>query len=184
LLTFNHLQIAQATPDQAVPILIRPYWKDGFAGPDQLVFVNGNLYGYPAAGPSRSVGEGDEIEAERGWAAKVARITQTWNFGHVSVGYDPFRDMVVFIHSSDRRNEAGFWCSRMLGFSISQNMWNFDRLITNDEQDSIISGVATIADRMELLYGGRGGDERLPVLVESALSLPPLTWTAEGTVTP
>jgi hypothetical protein len=63
--------------------------------------------------------------------------------------------MVVFIHSSDRRNEAGFWCSRMLGFSISQNMWNFDRLITNDEQDSIVSGVATVADRMELLKGGR-----------------------------
>lgn len=155
LLTFNHLQIAQATPDPIVPILIRPYWKDGFTNPDQLVFVNGNLYGYPVAGPSRSIGEGDEIEAERSWAADVAEITKTWNPGHVLVSYDPFRDMVVFIHSSDRRNEAGFWCSRMLGYGISQNFWVFDRLITDDERDQMVSGVATVADRMELLAGGR-----------------------------
>lgn len=155
LLTFNHLQIAQATPDQTVPILIRPYWKDGFAGPDQLVFVNGNLYGYPFAGPSRSVGEGDEIEAERDWAADVAEITKTWNPGHVSVGYDPFRDMVVYIHSSDRRNNAGFWCSRMLGYGVSQGFFVFDRLMTDDTRDQIVSGVATVGDRMDLLKGGR-----------------------------
>ena len=184
LLTFNHLQIAQATPDQTVPILIRPFWKDGFTGPDQLVFVNGNLYGYPVAGPSRSVGEGDEIEAERDWAADVAEITQEWNPGHVLVGYDPFRDMVVFIHVADHRNEAGFWTSRMLGFSISQNFWNFDRLITSDTQDCIVSGIATVADHLELLYGGRGGDERLPIIGDSELRLAALTWAATGAVTP
>ena len=182
--TPNHLQIAQATPDPTVPILIRPFWKDGFCGPDQLVFVNGNLYGYPVAGPSRSVGEGDEIEAERDWAADVASITINWNPGHVIVGYDPFRDMVVCIHNADHRNDAGFWTSRMLGFSISQGFWNFDRLITSDTQDCIVSGIATVADHLELLYGGRGGDERLPIVGESALPVARLGWTAEGTVTP
>lgn len=155
LLTFNHLQIAQATPDESVPILIRPFWKDGFCNPDQLVFVNGNLYGYPVAGPSRSVGEGDEIEAERDWAAAVASITATWNPGHVVVGYDPFRDMVVFIHSSDSRNEQGFWRSRMLGYSISQQMWNFSRWVTEDDRDQMIGGLATVGDRLEILKGGR-----------------------------
>lgn len=158
LLTINHLQIAQSTPDESVPILIRPYWKDGFTGPDQLVFVNGNLYGYPVAGPSRSVGDGDEIEAERDWAADVSEIMDGWNPGHVTVGYDPFRDMVVFIHSADHRNEAGFWTTRMLGFGISQGFWIFDRLITNDDHDCIVSGVATVSDRLELLVGGRAAD--------------------------
>lgn len=158
LLTINHLQIAQSTPDESVPILIRPYWKDGFTGPDQLVFVNGNLYGYPVAGPSRSVGDGDEIEAERDWAADVSEIMDGWNPGHVTVGYDPFRDMVVFIHSADHRNEAGFWTTRMLGFGISQGFWIFDRLITNNDHDCIVSGVATISDRLELLVGGRAAD--------------------------
>lgn len=155
LLTANHLQIAQSTPDPAVPILIRPYWKDGFAGPDQLVFVNGNLYGYPMAGPSRSVGEGDEIEAERDWAADVSEITKHWNPGHVTVGYDPSRDMVVFIHSADHRNDAGFWTSRMLGFGISQGFWVLDRLMTDNTRDQIVSGIATVADHLELLVGGR-----------------------------
>lgn len=183
LLTPNHLEIAQATPDQTVPILIRPFWKDGFANPEQLVFVNGNLYGYPMAGPSRSVGEGDEIKAERNWAAKVAEITKRWNPGQVLVGYDPYRDMVVFIHTADRLNTAGFWTSQMLGFSISQNMWNFSRRITSDTQDMIVCGVATIGDRLELLIGGRGGNEPLTqILGTAAVELPPLEWVATATV--
>lgn len=155
LLTINHLQIAQATPSDVVPVLIRPFWKDGFANPYQLVFVNGNLYGYPVAGPSRSVGDGDEIEAERNWAADVYEIIQHWNPGQVLVGYDPENDIVVFIHSADRLNDAGFWTSRMLGFGISQGFWVFDRLVTSDTKDQIVSGVATIGDRLELLIGGR-----------------------------
>lgn len=156
LLTFNHLQIAQSTPDDNVPIIIRPFWRDGFTGPDQLVFVNGTLYGYPVAGPSRSVGDGDVIEAERDWAADVSEITDDWNPGHVTVGYDPDRDVVIFIHSADHLNVAGYWTSRMLGFGISQNFWVFDRVITSNTHDCIVSGVATVGDRMELLIGGRG----------------------------
>lgn len=158
LSTVNYLQIAQSTPNELIPILIRPFWYDGFTGPDQLVGVNGHLYGYPVAGPSRSVGEGDVIEAERGWAGDVSEITDTWNPGHVLVGYDPFRDMVVFIHCADRLNAAGFWTSRMLGFGISQNDWIFDRLISSDTHDCIVSGVATVGDRLEMLIGGRSAD--------------------------
>jgi len=156
LLTTNHLQIAQATPSDAVPILIRPFWRDGFSNPYQLVFVNGNLYGYPFAGPSRSVGDGDNIEAERNWAADVYEVIQHWNPGQVLVGYDPEHDMVCFIHAADALNDKGFWTSRILGFGIPQGFWIFDRRITSDTQDCIVSGVATIADRMELLIGGRG----------------------------
>lgn len=164
LLTINKLQIAQSTPSDAVPIIIRPFWHDGFANPDQLVFVNGTLYGFPVAGPSRSVGDGDEIVAERDWAEDVAEIvlgdresTAGWNPGQVLVGYDPFDDLVAFIHSADHRNTAGFWTTRILGFGISQNFWVTDILISSDTQDSIVSGVATIGDRMELLIGGRIG---------------------------
>lgn len=153
LLTFNHLQIAQATPDQAVPILIRPYWVDGFANPDQLILREGMLYGYTARGPTRS--DENDQRAETSWAADVAEITKDWNFGHVVTGYDPFRDLFVCIHSSDARNEEGFWTSRMLGFSISQNMWAFDRRISNPERDQMVSGIATVADRLEMLKGGR-----------------------------
>jgi hypothetical protein len=61
----------------------------------------------------------------------------------------------VFTHSSDARNEAGFWTSRMLGFSISQDMWAFDRRITNSTRDQMVSGIATVADHLEITKGGR-----------------------------
>lgn len=153
LLTFNHLQIAQATPDQSVPILIRPYWVDGFANPDQLTLREGMLYGYTARGPTRS--DENDQRAETSWAADVAEITKDWNLGHVVTGYDPFRDLFVCIHSSDARNEEGFWTSRMLGFSISQDMWAFDRRISSSTRDRMVSGIATVADHLELLIGGR-----------------------------
>jgi hypothetical protein len=161
--TINKLQIAQATPSDVVPIIIRPFWHDGFANPDQLVFVNGYLYGFPAAGPTRSIGDGDEIYAQRDWAEDVAEIvlgdrtTQNpgWNPGSVLVGYDPFDDVVLFIHSADHLNAAGFWTTRILGFGISQNFWVFDRLMTDDTKDRIVCGVATIGDRCEFLVGGR-----------------------------
>lgn len=154
--TPNHLQIAQATPDDTVPILIRPFWRDGFAGPDQLVFVNGMLYGFPMAGPSRSVGDGDEIEAERSWAGDVYEITQAWSPGHVLVGYDPYNNGIVFFYSGYRRNSGGFWTTRWLMYGLPQGFWIGDGEFSDPTKDQIVSGVATIGDRLELLIGGLG----------------------------
>jgi len=167
LLTYNHLQIAQSTPSDAVPIIIRPFWKDGFANRYQLVFVNGTLYGFPVAGPSRSVGDGDEIVAERDWAEDVAEIilgdrsigNPGWNPGQVLVGYDPFNDGVVFFHSGDSLNDAGFWRTRWLMFGISQNAWISHGYLSSDTKDSIVSGVATVGDRLDLIIGGRTGTD-------------------------
>lgn len=155
LLTFLSLQIAQGTASDIVPILIRPFWKDGFANPYQLVFVNGNLYGFPVAGPSRSVGDGDQIEAERDWAEDVAEIVLTWNCGQVLVGYDPYNDAVIYFHSADRLNSSGFWTTRWLMFGISQNSWIGDGELTSATADQIVTGLATVGDRLELLIGGR-----------------------------
>lgn len=155
LLTVNKLQIAQATPSDVVPILIRPFWHDGFANPYQLVFVNGTLYGYPVAGPSRSVGDGDTIEAERNWAADVSEITQHWNPGQVLVGFDPYNDGVVFFHSADELNDDGFWTTRWLMYGIPQQFWVGDGRISEPTKDQIVSGVATVSDRLELVVAGR-----------------------------
>jgi len=153
--TINHLQIAQATPDDAVPILIRPFWHDGFAGPDQLVFVNGMIYGFPNGGPSRSVGDGDEIDAERAWAARVYAITQSWSPGHVVVGYDPYNNGIWFFYCGARRNSAGFWTTQGLLYGLPQQDWIGACEYSEDNQDQIVSGLATIGDRLELVVGGR-----------------------------
>ena len=156
LLTVNKLQIAQATPSDVVPILIRPFWHDGFAHPYQVVFVNGVLYGYPVAGPSRSVGDGDEQRAERDWAADVFEITKHWNNGQVLVGYDPYNDEVVFFHAADHLNEQGFWTTVSLSYGIPQQFWTCRNLYTNPTKDQIVCGLATVSDRLELIAGGRG----------------------------
>jgi hypothetical protein len=123
LLTGRHLQIAQGTPDQSVPILIRPFWDDGFAGPDQLVFINGTLYGWTMGGPSRSVGDGDEIYAERNWAGYIYEETQSVPAGHMLVGYDPYNNAILFFYSGFRRNLSNFWTTRWWMYGISQGFF-------------------------------------------------------------
>ncbi len=82
-------------------------------------------------------------------------ITQHWNPGQCLIAVDPLNTMVVLIHAADEVNEAGFWTSRLLGYGLSQGFWIFDWTITSETQDCIVSGVATIAERLELIYGGR-----------------------------
>lgn len=153
--TANHLQVATATPDSFTPNLIRPFWKSGFANENQIVFVDGILYAYTSSGPSRSSGDGDEQAVQTDWAAPVYEITRNWNLGQVLIGYDPDRDLVLMFHLADNLNEAGFWTTRVLGYSPSQQMWSYDDVISSDEQDMIIGGVATVGDHLELTVGGR-----------------------------
>lgn len=155
LLTTNHLQIAQSTPSDLVPILIRPLYHSGFATWEQAVFVNGVLYMIPMAGPSRSAGDGDESYIEHDWAAKVYELTKTWNVGQRMIAFDPKNDMILLIHSADHLNDAGFWTSRMLGYGLSQGFWVFDRTLSDDTKDRIICGRATVGDSLELLISGR-----------------------------
>lgn len=168
--TVNKLQIAQSTPSDVVPILIRPFWHDGFANPYQLVFVNGILYGYPVAGPSRSAGDGDPQEAERNWAADVAEVIAKWNAGQVLVAFDPENDAVVFFHSAHRLNAAGFWTTKWEMYGIPQQFWTgsgeigaeaynedgtIDPIDNWNTRDNIVCGVATVSDRLETLISGR-----------------------------
>jgi hypothetical protein len=155
LLTVSHLQIAQATPSDVIPIVIRPFWKAGFANPYQVVFALGQLFGVPVSGPTRSAGDGDESLIEHDWAADVYEFTQHWNPGQQMIAVDPQNTMVVLIHAADKLNEAGFWTTRLLGYGLSQGFFIFDWTITSNTQDCIVSGVATIGDRLELIYGGR-----------------------------
>lgn len=179
LLTTNHLQIAMSTGRDDVPIVIRPYWKDGFAAAEQVVFVNGMLYGFTLGGPTRSAGEGDESWAQRDWAADVYEITKDWNPGHVLEGYDPKNNIVCYFHTADHRNAEGFWTTRVLGYGLSQNFWVLDALISSDSSDQIVSGAATVGDRLILIVGGRA----VPLVPASgSWALGEFQWTAAGIV--
>jgi hypothetical protein len=153
--TQNHLQIATATPDSSTPNLIRPFWKDGFANENQLIFLDGILYAYTTSGPTRSSGDGDEQATQVDWAAPVYEVTRHWNIGQVLVGYDPSRDLVLMFHVADSLNSAGYWTTRVLGYCPSQQMWAYDDVYSSNTQDIIVGGVATVGDHLELTIGGR-----------------------------
>lgn len=170
LLTGNTLQIAQSTPSDVVPTLIRPFWHMGFACPEQLCQIGEMLYGAPMARPTRSSGTGDESTIQTDWAADVYEIIKNWNPGQTLVGFDPFNNAFVLFHIADRLNAAGFWTTKWLMFGMPQQFWiaagelgaeAYDRdgeiLPIGDwnTKDNIVCGVATISDRLELLISGR-----------------------------
>lgn len=155
--TINHLQIAQATPDQNVPILIRPFWHDGFAGPDQLTLIGEMLYGCPLGGPTRSSESGDESSIQRDWAADIwEELPDSPDIGHCICGYDPQNEAFVLIYSGSERNDSGFWKSEWWMYGIPQQFWIGHGEFTSTTKDQIVSGIATIGDRLELLIGGFG----------------------------
>lgn len=156
LLTQTHLQISIGTPQSSVPVLVRPFWKDGFMNPDQVTFVNGNLYGFPNSGPSMSVSTGDEQTAEKAWAAFVAEITSKWNPSQVKSVHDPKNNAICFFHAADHRNAAGFWTTAVLMYGLAQAQWIGYIVLSSDTEDTIVSGVATVGDSLDFVSGGRG----------------------------
>lgn len=153
--TFNHLQIAQPTPSDVVPIIIRPFWHAGFCHPYQLTFAGGRLYGFTVSGPLRSSGSGDETTIERDWAADVSEITNKWIPAQTLVAEDPANNAIIMFHAADRLNDAGFWTTKWLAFGLSEDVFIGGGEITADDKDQIVSGVATVSDALEIIVSGR-----------------------------
>lgn len=155
LLTPNHLEIAQSTPDDRVPVLVRPFWNDGFGNPEALKFINGDLYAFTVGGLARSVGEGDVIEAQRDWASDVKELVKDWSAGHAMTAYDPREDTMNFFHSCHDLNDHGFWTTFGLMWGLEEGEWVGAFKISQEDRDSIVCGVATVGEDLHFLMGGR-----------------------------
>jgi len=163
LLTTNHLQIAQPTSSELVPVRISPFWKTGFKNPYQLVFINGVLYGATNSGPVRSSGDGDEQETQNTFAAPIAEFYKSWVRGHTTVAHDPLNDCVVYFHSAHSLNSSGFWTTRWWAFGLTAQEWIGEGLFTSTTQDMIVTGHATVGSNLDLLIGGRKSDNSVEV---------------------
>lgn len=164
LLTTNHLQIAQGTPSELVPVIVRPFWKAGFKNPYQLTFVDNMLYGNSTAGPVRSVAEGDEQKTARDWAGALTEFTTAWVSGHILVEHDPLNDAVCYFFSAYSLNASGFWTTRVWLWGLSEQDWIGDVLLTSTTRDCIVSGVAKVGDYLDILMGGRLANDSVEVL--------------------
>lgn len=164
LLTTNHLQIAQGTPDDRVPVIIRPFWRSGFKNPFQVIFVSsGMLYGNSTSGPVRSFADGDEQKTATDWAAPLTEFTKDWVTGHVLIAEDPLNNAVIYFHSAYSLNSSGFWTTRWWAYGLEEQEWVADGLLSSTTRDQIVSGVATVGDYLEFLMGGRKSDNSVEI---------------------
>lgn len=177
LMTVNSLQIATLQSVANFPITTRPFWKRGFHNPYSLVFVNGRLYGWTEAGPTRSASEGEEGSEEFAFGADVMEITKRWTDGKVYVAHDPVGEMVCFVHSADLLNDTtGFWSSVILPYSLQLEAWMPPIVLESTTGDMIVTGVATVGNRFYFIAGGRqsGG----------GLTWRTYEWNSRGVSTP
>jgi hypothetical protein len=140
------------------PTQIRPYWSMGFSNPYQLMFALGVLIGYAQGNPARSIADAETVDAQF-LGGNVAEVIQDWVDAHVMVARDPdpLVNAACFFHSASAQNAAGFWTTEVLLWGFSQQDWIGSVLLTSDEQDMVVSGVATVDNELYFLAGGRVG---------------------------
>jgi hypothetical protein len=156
LLTTNTLQIAAYTENPLFPISTRPFWKSGFKNPYALCFANDRLYGFTNS-PIRSPEDGSDANIDRAFAAPVKELTYDWHASRVFVAHDPANECVCYVYSGAYKNEDGFWVSIILPFMLELEQWSPPIILSSDEHDMVVSGVATVAGHFEFLAGGRDG---------------------------
>lgn len=154
LLTASSLQIARPTGLDAAPLATRPFWRAGFRHQYQLILVDGTLYGYTTAGPTRSVAQGDRGAEEKAWAADTSEIMRDWTHAHVFVCHDPLNDAVLFFHARDAKNASGYWTTRVLCYGLRERAWTGDIVLESSARDMIVTGAATVNGFCEFVAGG------------------------------
>jgi hypothetical protein len=153
--TRNRIHIATLTGNNAAPIQVRPFWTAGITNPQQIVFVNGELYGYTGFGPTRSAGDGAVGSEEHTFGARVQNVTRNWVRERVRVGYDPVNRAVVYFHTQDQKSvitlpdgsvSEPIWKTMALPFMLDTQVWSGLMFIHDPLglDDFHVSGVATV----------------------------------------
>lgn len=145
----------QTTDPRIPPVVVRPYWKSGFQNADCLLFVDGYLVGMTTHGLARSIAEGDEGTEEFGFATAVEELLRQVNPGHCLLALDPKNNAIVLFESGHSRNADGFWTTRAWMFSLRENKWVGDILLSSNTGDRIVSGAVAVNGQLLFLCGGR-----------------------------
>ncbi len=138
------------------PLSLRPYWHMGFANPYQLIFALGWLIGWPHGGPTKSIADAEEANMQF-FGGEVAELTKDTIGAHVFVGWDqsPMVNAICFFESAYSLNDAGYWTTRVLIWGLNQADWIGQVLLTDDERDLAVCGLASIDNHLYFLAGGR-----------------------------
>lgn len=149
----NSLQTLILTTLDEEPITFRSLWNSGFRNPYNVAFVKEYLYGFSTQKIVRSVAGGDDSTVEFEFASDVRDLVNAWETGHVLVGYDPKNRAVCFFYTAAELRD-GYYVTKVLPFLLDRQVWNPPIILRKTNQDFIVSGIATIDDKLVMLAGG------------------------------
>lgn len=152
-LGLNSLQTLVLTTLDDEPITFRSLWNAGFRNPYNAAFVKEYLYGFSTQKIIRSVAGGDDSTVEFEFASDVRDLVNAWATGHVLVGYCPKNRAVCFFYSA-AEERSNYYVTKVLPFLVDRQIWNPPIILKKANQDFIVSGVATIDDKLVFLAGG------------------------------
>ena len=161
-MTANTLQAVSSTGLPSAPMIVRPFWRRGFASPDNLTFIDDTLYGFTTRGPYRSIATGDSASESNDFASDVETEMASWNASYVYVVGDTTAEEVCYIYSASRQNDQGYWETDILPYSLQQRAWMPPIVLSDPTRDMIVTGAAQINGYLEFIAGGRraGDTER------------------------
>ncbi len=163
--TRNRVHIGTLTGNNIQPFQVRPFWHAGTCNSQQLIFVNGELYGYTGFGPTRSAGDGVAGSEEHLFGARVANVTRNWVRERVRVAYDPHRNAVVYMHTQDQKGpillpdgtvSGPVWKTMCLPFMLDTQVWSGEMLVYDPFglEDFNVSGAASVDGDLYLTAAG------------------------------
>lgn len=148
-------QQSQGGNQVELPIIARPYWKTGASNRYSVIMVDETLYGRSGGKFFRSVASGDENVKKYDFGGVVEDITQGWSDGYVLVANDPKNTQILFFHTAAYKNASGYWVTEILPYSLFNDAWLPTIVLSSESRDMIVSGVATVDEKLEFLCGGR-----------------------------
>jgi hypothetical protein len=148
-------QNSQGGAEVQLPIISRPYWKTGASNRYSIILVDDTLFGRSGGRFFKSVGSGDENVKKYDFGSVMDDITRDIVDGYVIAGNDPLNTQIAFIHSAAYKNSSGYWVSEIFPYSLFNDAWLPKIVLTSTTRDMIVSGAATVNEKLEFLCGGR-----------------------------
>lgn len=149
----NSLQNVILTTIDVEPIAFRSFWKVGFRNPFNICFYKEYLQGFSIQGFIRGAAAGDSMREEVGYAMDLREYTKDLDCGKALVEYDPKNKAIChFFAAYDQR--SGYWTTLVIPFLVEAGVFSYPIILSKENQDFIVSGVATVGQSLYMIAGG------------------------------
>lgn len=149
---YGSLSLGGGSPE--LPLGSRPYWKTGATNRYSVNVIDDTLIGRSGGRFFKSISSGDENVKKYDFGGVVEDITKDWNDYYVFTGKDPKNTQAIFIHTAAYRNADGYWVTEILPY-LMYDAWLPKIVLSSPDRDMIVSGIATVDEKLEFVCGGR-----------------------------